>query len=84
MLAGKQRLLADQQPRCTLTRHAADLTDPMAHRNLLTDALAGTDLRLTRCLAAIDTGPIAAPARLAPGDSRSPVLTLAALIAESG
>lgn len=41
LLADKQRLLADQQPRCRLTHRAADLTDPIARGNVLADSLTG-------------------------------------------
>lgn len=41
LLAEKAELLADQQPRCQLTRAAVDLADPRARDAFLTDALAG-------------------------------------------
>jgi methyltransferase (TIGR00027 family) len=41
LLAEKAQLLADQQPRCRLTRSAVDLADPRARDAFLTDALAG-------------------------------------------
>jgi methyltransferase (TIGR00027 family) len=41
LLAEKARLLADEQPRCRLTRSAVDLADPRARDAFLTDALAG-------------------------------------------
>ena len=41
LLADKQRMLTDQQPRCALTQHAADLTDPAARRAVLDEALSG-------------------------------------------
>jgi methyltransferase (TIGR00027 family) len=42
LLAEKARLLADEQPRCRLTRSAVDLADPRARDAFLTDALAGS------------------------------------------
>jgi methyltransferase (TIGR00027 family) len=41
LLAEKTKLLADQQPRCRLTRSDVDLADPRARDAFLTDALAG-------------------------------------------
>jgi methyltransferase (TIGR00027 family) len=41
LLAEKTRLLADQVPRCRLTRHAVDLADPQARDAFLDDALEG-------------------------------------------
>lgn len=41
LLAEKEQLLADQRPRCRLTRHAVDLADPAARGQFLTEALAG-------------------------------------------
>jgi methyltransferase (TIGR00027 family) len=42
LLAEKERLLADETPRCRLTRHAVDLADPAARDAFLDDELAGT------------------------------------------
>jgi methyltransferase (TIGR00027 family) len=41
LLAEKAQLLADEQPRCRLTRSAVDLADPGARDAFLTEALAG-------------------------------------------
>jgi methyltransferase (TIGR00027 family) len=41
LIAEKAQLLADQQPRCRLTRSAVDLADPRARDAFLNDALAG-------------------------------------------
>lgn len=41
LLAEKDRLLADQTPRCRLSRHAVDLADPHARDTFLDEALAG-------------------------------------------
>ena len=41
LLAEKTQLLADQAPRCRLTRTAVDLADPQARDAFLDDALAG-------------------------------------------
>jgi len=41
LLAEKTQLLADQTPRCRLTRTAVDLADPDARRAFLDDALGG-------------------------------------------
>jgi len=41
LLAEKERLLAGEQPRCQLTRHAVDLADPVARATFLDDALNG-------------------------------------------
>ena len=41
LLAEKAQLLADQQPRCRLSRSAVDLADPHARDAFLDDALAG-------------------------------------------
>jgi methyltransferase (TIGR00027 family) len=41
LVSEKQRLLADQTPRCRLSRHAVDLADPMARTQFLDDELAG-------------------------------------------
>jgi methyltransferase (TIGR00027 family) len=41
LLAEKAQLLADEQPRCRLTRSAVDLADPRARDAFLTDALTG-------------------------------------------
>jgi methyltransferase (TIGR00027 family) len=41
LLADKERLLADQTPRCRLTRRAVDLADPAARDMFLNEALAG-------------------------------------------
>ena len=41
LLAEKERLLADQTPRCPLTRHAVDLADSAARDAFLDDELAG-------------------------------------------
>ena len=41
LLAEKTQLLADQQPRCRLSRSAVDLADPHARDAFLDDALAG-------------------------------------------
>lgn len=41
LLADKAQLLADQAPRCRLTRSAVDLADPSARDAFLDDALAG-------------------------------------------
>jgi methyltransferase (TIGR00027 family) len=41
LLADKQRLLAEQTPRCHLTRRAVDLLDPAARDAFLNEALAG-------------------------------------------
>jgi methyltransferase (TIGR00027 family) len=41
LLAEKEGLLADEIPRCRLTRHAVDLADPAARDRFLNEALAG-------------------------------------------
>ena len=41
LLAEKDQALADQTPRCRLTRHAVDLADPTALDAFLTDELTG-------------------------------------------
>jgi O-methyltransferase involved in polyketide biosynthesis len=41
LLAEKTQLLADQTPRCRLTRNAVDLADPQAREAFLVDALRG-------------------------------------------
>lgn len=41
LLAEKTQLLADEAPRCQLTRHAVDLSDPQARTAFLNDALRG-------------------------------------------
>jgi methyltransferase (TIGR00027 family) len=41
LVAEKEQLLADQTPRCQLTRHAVDLADPVASDRFLNEALAG-------------------------------------------
>ena len=41
LLAEKEQLLADQTPRCRLTRHAVDLADPVARERFLNEVLAG-------------------------------------------
>jgi methyltransferase (TIGR00027 family) len=41
LLAEKERLLADQEPRCRLTRSAVDLADPVARDAFLDEALQG-------------------------------------------
>lgn len=41
LLEEKTRLLADQEPRCRLTRTAVDLADPSARDNFLNEALDG-------------------------------------------
>jgi methyltransferase (TIGR00027 family) len=41
LLAEKEQLLADQSPRCRLTRHPVDLADPVARDRFLDEALAG-------------------------------------------
>ena len=41
LIAEKDRVLADQTPRCRLSRHAVDLADPAARDAFLTEALAG-------------------------------------------
>jgi len=41
LLAEKEQLLADQTPRCRLSRHAVDLADPAARDAFLDEALAG-------------------------------------------
>lgn len=41
LLAEKTQLLADETPRCRLTRHAVDLADPQARAEFLNDALQG-------------------------------------------
>lgn len=46
LLAEKTELLADQTPRCRLTRTAVDLTDPVARGAFLDDALNGTSKAL--------------------------------------
>ncbi len=42
LLAEKEQLLADQTPRCQLSRRAVDLADPAARDEFLTEALEGT------------------------------------------
>jgi O-methyltransferase involved in polyketide biosynthesis len=39
LVAEKERLLADETPRCQLTRHAVDLADPVARDRFLTDGM---------------------------------------------
>lgn len=46
LLAEKERALADQTPRCRLSRRAVDLADPAARDAFLDDALAGADKAL--------------------------------------
>ena len=41
LVAEKERMLADQTPRCKLTRHAVDLAEPVARDRFLNEALAG-------------------------------------------
>ena len=41
LLAEKEQALADQRPRCRLTRHAVDLADPAARDAFLNEELAG-------------------------------------------
>lgn len=41
LVAEKDRVLADQTPRCRLSRHAVDLSDPRARDAFLTEALEG-------------------------------------------
>ena len=41
LVAEKDRVLGDQNPRCTLTRHGVDLADPAARDKFLNEALAG-------------------------------------------
>ena len=41
LVAEKEQLLADQTPRCRLSRHAVDLSDPQARDAFLDEALAG-------------------------------------------
>lgn len=41
LVAEKEQLLADQTPRCRLSRHAVDLADPRARDAFLNEALAG-------------------------------------------
>ena len=41
LIAEKDRVLADQTPRCHLSRHAVDLADPAARDAFLNEALAG-------------------------------------------
>ena len=41
LIAEKDQLLADQTPRCRLSRHAVDLADPAARDAFLDEALAG-------------------------------------------
>jgi methyltransferase (TIGR00027 family) len=41
LLAEKEQALADQTPRCRLTRHAVDLADPAAREKFLDEELAG-------------------------------------------
>ncbi|WP_099243594.1 SAM-dependent methyltransferase [Mycobacterium sp. shizuoka-1] len=41
LVAEKDRVLADQTPRCQLSRHAVDLADPQARSAFLDQALAG-------------------------------------------
>jgi methyltransferase (TIGR00027 family) len=41
LVAEKDELLADQAPRCQLTRHAVDLADPVARDRFLDEALSG-------------------------------------------
>jgi methyltransferase (TIGR00027 family) len=56
LLAEKEQLLADQTPRCRLTRRAVDLADPAARDAFLNEALAGATraLVLTEGLAWLD------------------------------
>jgi hypothetical protein len=42
LLAEKTQLLADQTPRCRLTRTAVDLADPAARDTFFNEALDGT------------------------------------------
>ncbi|OHV04541.1 class I SAM-dependent methyltransferase [Mycobacterium talmoniae] len=46
LLADKEQALADQTPRCQLTRRAVDLADPAARDAFLDEALAGADKAL--------------------------------------
>ena len=46
LLDEKQDLLADEQARCQLTRHAVDLADPIARATFLEVALSGATRRL--------------------------------------
>jgi hypothetical protein len=46
MLAEKTQLLADQTPRCQLTRTAVDLADPRARDAFFDESLDGTDKAL--------------------------------------
>lgn len=41
LVAEKEQLLAEETPRCRLSRHAVDLADPRAREAFLDDALAG-------------------------------------------
>jgi methyltransferase (TIGR00027 family) len=43
LLAEKEQLLADQTPRCQLSRWAVDLADPAARDEFLTEALVGAE-----------------------------------------
>lgn len=46
LLAEKERLLADQTPRCQLTRQAVDLADPVGRERSLNENLTGTTTAL--------------------------------------
>jgi methyltransferase (TIGR00027 family) len=46
LLAEKEQALADQTPRCRLTRHAVDLADPAARDTFLNEELAGAQKAL--------------------------------------
>jgi methyltransferase (TIGR00027 family) len=46
LLAEKEQALADETPRCQLTRHAVDLADPAARDAFLNEELAGTSKAL--------------------------------------
>jgi methyltransferase (TIGR00027 family) len=46
LLAEKEQALADQTPRCRLTRHAVDLADPAAREAFLNEELAGAEKAL--------------------------------------
>lgn len=66
LLAEKTKLLADQEPRCRLTRSAVDLADPRARDAFLTDALAGATKALVLTeglLMYLDAGDVSALSR---------------------
>jgi O-methyltransferase involved in polyketide biosynthesis len=46
LLAEKEQALADETPRCRLTRHAVDLADPAARDAFLNEELAGAEKAL--------------------------------------